>query len=127
VSRVSEIAPSFRPTSKRARVMCGTCGERKSISKRARWRVPAERMKMRRPHDVPLSKQAIDVPQDIWSLSDKGVLALPSIRSAQKSLSEGAMISALRGGLGYTKTYWVKRIKLMQEWADLLDNSGAMR
>ena len=25
------------------------------------WRIPAERMKMRRPHDVPLSKQALEV------------------------------------------------------------------
>ena len=28
---------------------------------KATWRIPAERMKMRRPHDVPLSTQALDV------------------------------------------------------------------
>jgi integrase len=27
----------------------------------ATWRIPAERMKMRRPHDVPLSRQALEV------------------------------------------------------------------
>jgi integrase len=33
------------------------------------WRIPAERMKMRRPHDVPLSRQAIAVLKDIWPLT----------------------------------------------------------
>jgi integrase len=69
---------------------------------KAVWRIPGERMKMRRPHDVPLSKQAIQILRDIWPLSDNGDLVLPSIRSPKKSLSEGAMISALRR-MGYTK------------------------
>nr|WP_316171105.1 tyrosine-type recombinase/integrase [Bradyrhizobium sp. SZCCHNRI1058] len=37
---------------------------------KAIWRIPAERMKMRRPHDVPLSEQALAVLKDIWPLSD---------------------------------------------------------
>jgi integrase len=69
---------------------------------KAVWRIPAERMKMRRPHDVSLSKQAIGILRDIWPLSEHGDLVLPSIRSVKKSLSEGAMISALRR-IGYTK------------------------
>ena len=36
---------------------------------KAVWRIPGERMKMRRPHDVPLSKQAIAILQDIWPIS----------------------------------------------------------
>ena len=66
------------------------------------WRIPAERMKMRRPHDVPLSTQAVAILRDIWSLSDHGELVLPSIRSALKPLSESAMNSALRR-MGYAK------------------------
>lgn len=69
---------------------------------KATWRIPAERMKMRRPHDVPLSKQAIKTLREIWSLSDYGDLVLPSIRSVKKPLSENAMNSALRR-MGYTK------------------------
>ena len=66
------------------------------------WRIPAERGKMRRPHDVPLSNQAIKVLKEIWCLSDNGELVLPSIRSLKKPLSENAMNSALRR-MGYTK------------------------
>lgn len=132
--------------------------------KKALWRIPAERMKMRRPHDVPLSRQAVRLVESIWDLSD-GELLLPSIRSPQRPLSENAMNSALRR-MGYTKdevtahgfrssastilnergfdpqvieaalahqdedevrriynraTYWPQRVKLMQAWANLLD------
>jgi integrase len=69
---------------------------------KAIWRIPAERMKMRRPHDVPLSKQAIAVLRDIWVLSDESDLVLPSIRSLRRPLSENAMNSALRR-MGYAK------------------------
>jgi integrase len=69
---------------------------------KAIWRIPAERMKMRRPHEVPLSKQAIKVLKDIWSLSENGEFVLPSIRSIKKPLSDAAMNSALRR-MGYGK------------------------
>jgi integrase len=69
---------------------------------KAVWRIPAERMKMRRPHDVPLSGQALAILRDIWSLSDHGDLVLPSIRSTKRPLSENAMNSALRR-MGYAK------------------------
>jgi integrase len=60
------------------------------------WRIPAERMKMRRPHDVPLSRQALAVLRGIWDLSDANGLVFPSVRSAVRPLSENAMNSALR-------------------------------
>lgn len=132
---------------------------------KAMWRIPAERMKMRRPHDVPLSKQAIKVLKEIWPLSNHGELVLPSIRSVKKPLSDAAMNSALRR-MGYAQneitahgfrssastilnergvnpdvieaalghqdenairraynraTYWPERVKLMQAWANMLD------
>jgi integrase len=132
---------------------------------KAIWRIPAERMKMRRPHDVPLSKQALENLKDIWAVSDNSDLVLPAVRSLKKPLSENAMNSALRR-MGYTKeemtahgfrsaastilnerginpdvieaalahqdqnavrraynraTYWPERVKLMQQWADMLD------
>jgi integrase len=69
---------------------------------KAIWRIPAERMKMRRPHDVPLSKQALTIIRDIWTLSENGELVLPSIRSLDRPLSENAMNSALRR-MGYAQ------------------------
>jgi integrase len=63
---------------------------------KALWRIPAERTKMRRPHDVPLSRQAIDVLRDIWTFSDHGELVFPSIISSKKLLSENALNGALR-------------------------------
>jgi integrase len=72
------------------------------IFPKAVWRIPAERMKMRRPHDVPLSRQALAVISEVWELSQGSKLLLPSIRSAKKPLSENALNSALRR-MGYTK------------------------
>ena len=72
------------------------------IFPKALWRIPAERMKMRRPFDVPLSTQALAVIREMWDLTPGNGLLLPSIRSHTKPLSENAMNSALRR-MGYTK------------------------
>jgi integrase len=69
--------------------------------KRAVWSVPAERMKMRVAHEVPLSRQAVAVLEGVWDLT-RGELVFPSIRSNARPLSENAMNSALRR-MGYTK------------------------
>lgn len=129
------------------------------------WRIPADRAKVRRPHEVPLSRQARAVVNDIWPLSEYGGLVFPSIRSNLRPLSENSFNAALRR-LGFTQDemtahgfrasastilhdrgydsrviesalghqdeneirraynrakYWPERIKLMQDWADLLD------
>ena len=36
---------------------------------KAVWRISAERTKMRRPHDIPLSRQALAVLRDVWPMS----------------------------------------------------------
>ncbi len=69
---------------------------------RAIWSIPAERMKMRRPHVVPLSRQALAVLADIRPLTGASELIFPSIRSNKKLLSENAMNSALRR-MGFTQ------------------------
>lgn len=69
---------------------------------KAIWHIPAERMKMRQPHDVPLSHQALKVIHEVWPLSDSGKLVFPSIRSVHRPVSENAFNSALRR-MGYTK------------------------
>jgi integrase len=72
------------------------------IFPKALWRIPAERMKMRRPHDVPLSKQALTILSEMRELTVGRGLVLPSIRSAEKPLSENAMNAALRR-MGFAK------------------------
>lgn len=66
------------------------------------WRIPAERMKMRRPHDVPLSRQALMLLKVVWPLNEENALVFPSLRSHKKPLSENAFNSVLRN-MGYRK------------------------
>lgn len=59
------------------------------------WSIPAERMKMRSPHTVPLSTQAIAILNRLKILyGDKG-LVFPGIHYPEKPLSENTMLFAL--------------------------------
>ncbi|MHC2885626.1 tyrosine-type recombinase/integrase [Bradyrhizobium barranii] len=64
------------------------------------WSIPGERMKMREQHDVPLSRQALDVIKTVWPLNEEHELVFPSLRSHKKPLSENAFNSVLRN-MGY--------------------------
>ena len=66
----------------------------------AEWRIPAERMKMRAPHVVPLSPQALDVLAIMRPLSGTRELVFPSPHYPGKSLSENTLNSAL-ARMGY--------------------------
>jgi integrase len=134
---------------------------------RAEWRIPAAKMKMRRLHRVPLSKQALTIIHDLRDLSGGGRWLFPSVRSTSRPMSENTLNAALRR-LGYSKEqmtahgfkgmastrlnemgrwnpdaierqlahqesndvrrsymhaaeYWSERVKMMQIWADYLD------
>jgi len=65
------------------------------------WRIAAHRMKMRRPHLVPLAKQAVAILREIEPLTGRGRYVFPSPRSAQRPLSDNAITAALRR-IGYT-------------------------
>jgi integrase len=67
----------------------------------AEWRIAAHRMKMRRPHLVPLAKQAVVILREIEPLTGRGRYVFPSPRSAQRPLSDNAITAALRR-IGYT-------------------------
>ncbi|WP_218509729.1 integrase arm-type DNA-binding domain-containing protein [Variovorax sp. dw_308] len=69
----------------------------------ALWRIPAERMKMRSEHLVPLSVQAIDVLKAMQPLSSDRDLVFPSPFYPSKSLSENTINSAL-ARMGYKGT-----------------------
>lgn len=64
------------------------------------WRIPAERMKMKTPHIVPLSDQAIAALEEIRMLAADDVLLFPSERRDGKSMSNNTILYALYR-LGY--------------------------
>lgn len=66
------------------------------------WSIPASRMKMRRPHKVPLSIQSMRILKLAREVDPKSPLVFPSIRSNRRPLSDNAFNSALRR-MGYTK------------------------
>lgn len=61
----------------------------------ALWIIPAERMKMRTEHRVPLSRQALDVLRTMQGLSGGRDLVFPSPFYPSKPLSENTFNSAL--------------------------------
>lgn len=68
----------------------------------AEWRIPAERMKSRAPHLVPLSKQSLAVLRDLHPLTGNGRYVFPGARSTTRPMSENTVNGALRR-LGYGK------------------------
>lgn len=62
---------------------------------RKEWRIPAERMKMRELHIVPLSKQAISILKEIKSLELKSDYVFPNENNPKKVMSENTMLFAL--------------------------------
>lgn len=68
---------------------------------RSVWQLPAERMKMRRPHIVPLSRQAMDLLIQARRYDGGGEYVFPTPRTKTRPLSENAMLAMLRR-LGYT-------------------------
>ncbi len=130
----------------------------------AEWRIPAERMKMRTPHIVPLSAQAVDVLKALHELRGLSGLVFQGERDHEKPMSNGTILGALKRmgyagrmtGHGYRgvastilhelgfehahielqlahqernqvsaaynfATYLPQRRKMMQAWADHLD------
>lgn len=65
------------------------------------WELPAEKMKMKQPHIVPLSTQALAILEDIHRLNGSRRYVFPSARGASRPLSENGVRTALRS-LGYT-------------------------
>jgi integrase len=60
------------------------------------WTIPAERMKLRIAHLVPLSSQAIAILRDLQPLTGAGRFVFPGARSVKQPLSDMALNAALR-------------------------------
>jgi integrase len=130
------------------------------------WNIPKEKMKMPRPHSVPLSRQALAIIKNLREVTGTSPYLFPQIRSWHRPISDGTLNAALRR-LGYDKSemtshgfrstastllnesrlwhhdaierqlahqdndevraaynsaeYWDERVRMMQWWADQLD------
>jgi integrase len=69
----------------------------------AEWRIPAAKMKMRRPHRVPLAPQTLAILEELRELTGGSKLLFPSVRSWHRPISDNTLNAALRR-LGYDKT-----------------------
>lgn len=67
----------------------------------ATWRIPAERMKMKAAHLVPLSTQAVEILRELHPLTGDGRYLFPGLRTASRPMSENTINAALRR-LGYS-------------------------
>jgi integrase len=133
----------------------------------AEWNIPAEKMKMRVPHLVPLSIQAVEILRELYALTGEGKYVFPGARTNGRPMSDNAILAALRrmgfekdvmsghgframartildevlkvrpdfiehqlahtvkdpNGRAYNRTaHLVERRKMMQQWADYLDD-----
>jgi integrase len=70
--------------------------------KQAQWTIPAERMKMKQAHIVPLSKQSLAILEELHPKTKYSRYVFPSARSARRPMSEVAILAALRR-MGYAK------------------------
>ncbi|TLU70890.1 tyrosine-type recombinase/integrase [Lichenicoccus roseus] len=55
------------------------------------WRIPAERMKMSRPHVVPLSRQAVEVIDAVRIATGRAPFLFPNTRNPRRPMSENAI------------------------------------
>lgn len=68
----------------------------------ALWRIPADKMKMREEHLVPLPCQAVDILREVQPLTCRSRYVFPGERSASRPMSENTVNAALRR-LGFDK------------------------
>lgn len=61
-----------------------------------RWLIPPWRMKMRKAHLVPLSRQAVAILRELQPISGHGRYVFPSARSMQRPMSNNAVLAAFR-------------------------------
>lgn len=69
----------------------------------AQWNIPASKMKMKQAHLVPLSKQAIEILEELKPLTGASRYIFPSGRSFDRCMSDNAFCAALRR-MGFEKS-----------------------
>jgi len=68
----------------------------------AEWKIPPDKMKMKRLHVVPLSAQALAILEDLRNVTGCGRYVFPSERSDARPMSENTLLACLRR-MGYGK------------------------
>ena len=89
---------------------------------KALWSIPAEKMKMRRPHRVPLSRQSLAVLSSIRAstlLNEMGKWHPDAIERQLAHAEADAVRRAYARG-----EYWDERVAMMQAWSDYLDGAA---
>lgn len=66
------------------------------------WAIPGEKMKMKRPHRVPLAAPTLALLRELHAITGYGRYLFPSVRSADRCMSENTVNAALRR-LGYSQ------------------------
>jgi integrase len=61
----------------------------------ARWDIPSDRMKMKTPHIVPLSTQAVTLLRSLYTLTGHSALLFPGERDHEKPMSNNTILGAL--------------------------------
>jgi len=69
---------------------------------RALWEIPAQKMKMKAAHIVPLSRQALALLREIKPFSGPSGYVFPSLRSRERPISNNTLNAALRR-MGFSK------------------------
>ena len=67
----------------------------------ALWIIPAGKMKMRKAHQIPLSRQAVELFRQVQAVTGPNGYVFPSIRTRARPMSENTVNAGLRR-LGYT-------------------------
>jgi integrase len=96
---------SGQPTTRLALQLAALLFVRPGELRLARWKewtVPAETMKMKRPHRVPLSRQAIVIFRELHGMTGQGEYVFPAVDSFRRPMSNNTLNAALRR-LGYAK------------------------
>ncbi len=65
------------------------------------WSIPAEKMKMRRDHSIPLPEQARQILHELRKFTGHSEFLFPSLRSVKRPMSENTLNAALRR-MGYS-------------------------
>ncbi|MDP2180352.1 tyrosine-type recombinase/integrase [Methylicorpusculum sp.] len=63
---------------------------------RKEWRIPAEKMKMKSEHIVPLSNQSLTIFKEIQNLTGSGRYVFPGARTKDRPMSENTISGALK-------------------------------
>lgn len=87
------------------------------------WKIPAKRMKMRRFHQIPLSRQTINYARELHELTGLSGCAFPAFHTFKRPLSENTVNQAFRR-MGFYAAGEVTAYGLRTTASTLLNESG---